>query len=1073
MSLPSFSVRQIVLVNLLFVILMVAGWQVARRVPIDVFPDISFNVSVVTTVWAGASADEAERLVTTKLEDEIDDIVGIKELTSFSSAGLSNIEVRWIETLPDIEYESAINDLRAAIDRVGDLPEDAEEPILTELSVGEINPMVMVAVSDAGGVGEYTLREVARDLEKKLSQLPGVRKVIVRGERERELRVYVDKDRALQYDLTLPEISRVITRNNQNVPGGSFTNEADQEITVRGIGQYPTPASLAETVVRKNPDGTHVKLGELAEIRPDFEKRRMFGRFNGKPAILLGVAKKTEADVIDMVDGVKAFVAQQQALLPPGIEAKATWDFSDYVASRLDLMRSNLLLGIVFVVFILWFTVGFRNALLAIVGVPFSFLTAMILFPVFDVTINSLSLVGFVMVSGMLVDDAIIILENIYHHVEEGKPLREAVIVGAEEVMWPVTAAIATTVAAFLPMLLIQGTSGEFMSILPKTVILCLAGSLLEALVILPAHYLDWGTRRPAADSLAEKGEQATGLSAASYRLRARVDAGIDAARDAYGRAQAAVLESRYAFLGMCVAALIFTLGLGSHVPVDLFPSDFNNLFVTVRTPTDFGVDQTDPVLMRMEAAAEEVSEELTDYIAIVGQGMSADEIPIFASNYGLLFVEFPNTRENIADPNRVLAIVRDAVGRSVEADGRGIDDVLVSAPRNGPPIGTPVAIRVQSDDYDLAKQVAEEVKGELRGVPGVYNVEDNVPVGPRELRIALDEHRASLHGLTFDDVGQTLRSANDGLVSSTFKDPLSDEDVDIRVLLREEQRRSISDLLDLEVRTPAGYAVKVRDVASVEMVRGYQRLYHYDAKRAVVVYAKVDGRQATSISVNEEMQARFADVGKRYPGVDLIFGGEFQVADETFTQMRQALFIALLAIYAILAAQFRSYLQPLVVMSVVTFAYIGVVVGMWILNVTLGGYAMSMYVMYGLVGLAGIVVNDSLVLIDFVNRERERGTPPEEAVRIAGKRRFRPILLTTLTTVAGLLPMALGIGGKSPVFAPFATAIVFGLAAASLLTLFVVPSLYMALEDLKRRIGRGAETAQTAGKPLPVAGGE
>ncbi|MBW2372936.1 MAG: efflux RND transporter permease subunit, partial [Deltaproteobacteria bacterium] len=302
-----------------------------------------------------------------------------------------------------------------------------------------------------------------------------------------------------------------------------------------------------------------------------------------------------------------------------------------------------------------------------------------------------------------------------------------------------------------------------------------------------------------------------------------------------------------------------------------------------------------------------------------------------------------------------------------------------------------------------------------------------------------------------------------DGLVSSTFKDPLSDEDVDIRVLLREEQRRSISDLLDLEVRTPAGYAVKVRDVASVEMVRGYQRLYHYDAKRAVVVYAKVDGRQATSISVNEEMQARFADVGKRYPGVDLIFGGEFQVADETFTQMRQALFIALLAIYTILAAQFRSYLQPLVVMSVVTFAYIGVVVGMWILNVTLGGYAMSMYVMYGLVGLAGIVVNDSLVLIDFVNRERERGTPPEEAVRIAGKRRFRPILLTTLTTVAGLLPMALGIGGKSPVFAPFATAIVFGLAAASLLTLFVVPSLYMALEDLKRRIGRGAETAQTA----------
>jgi multidrug efflux pump subunit AcrB len=313
------------------------------------------------------------------------------------------------------------------------------------------------------------------------------------------------------------------------------------------------------------------------------------------------------------------------------------------------------------------------------------------------------------------------------------------------------------------------------------------------------------------------------------------------------------------------------------------------------------------------------------------------------------------------------------------------------------------------------------------------------------------------------------LRGANDGLVSSTFKDPKSDEDVDIRVLLEEDQRRTISDLLDLEVRTPAGYLVKVRDVASIDLVRGYQRLYHYDAKRAVVVYAQVDETQATSLSVNREMQKRFADVSDRYPGVNLIFGGEFQVTDETFGQMRRAFLVAVLAIYAILAAQFRSYAQPLVVMSVVAFAYIGVVVGMWLLNVTLGGYAMSMYVMYGLVGLAGIVVNDSLVLIDFVNQERARGTPALEAVRLASRRRFRPIMLTTLTTVVGLLPMALGFGGKSPVFAPFATAIVFGLMAASLLTLFVVPSLYLGIEDLKARLGRRGELPEG----LPVAGGE
>ncbi len=1067
MSLPQFSVRQIVLVNLAFIILIVAGVQVARRIPVDVFPDISFNSSVIITIWTGASADEVERLVTTKLEEEIDKIVGIKELMSFSSSGVSDIQIQWQEDLDDLEYESALNDLRAALDRVGDLPADADEPVLTELSVSETNPVVMVAVADAGGVGEYTLREVALDMEKRLQQIQGVRKVVVRGDRERELRVYVDKDRALQFDLTLPEISRLIARNNQNVPGGSFTNAANQEITVRGTGQYPTPESLAATVVKKDPGGIHVTLGDVAEIRPDFEKRRLFGRLNGDPVIMLGVSKEADADVIDLVGRVRAFVDDEQDRLPPGISARATWDFSAYIASRLQLMQSNLLLGIVLVIFILWFTVGFRNAMLAIIGVPFSFLTAMILFPVFDLTINSLSLVGFVMVSGMLVDDAIIILENIYRHIEDGEPLREAVIRGAEEVMWPVTAAIATTVAAFLPMLLIQGTSGEFMSILPKTVILCLLGSLLEALVILPAHYLDWGTRRRASESLAHHAGKG-GLAEASSRVRARVDAGIEALREAYARAQARVLAHRYSFLAMCLAALVFAVALSTRVPVNLFPSDFNNLFVTVRTPTDFGVDQTDPVVRRIEAAVDEVSDELIDYSAFVGQGMTADTTPVFASNYGLLFVQFPNTRENIANPERVLRIVKERVDRSVAADSSGIEDVLVAAPRNGPPIGTPVAIRIQSDDYDQAKRVAEEVKAELRKMSGVYNIEDNVPVGPRELRVALDEHRASIHGLTFDDVGNVLRGANDGLVSSTYKDPKSDEDVDIRVLLEAGQRRTIADLLDLEVRTPAGYLVKVRDVASIDLVRGYQRLYHYDAKRAVVVYAQVEEAQATSLSVNREMQSRFADVSGRYPGVNLIFGGEFQVTDETFGQMRRAFLIAVLAIYAILAAQFRSYAQPLVVMSVVAFAYIGVVVGMWILNVTLGGYAMSMYVMYGLVGLAGIVVNDSLVLIDFVNQERSRGTPPFEAVRLASRWRFRPIMLTTLTTVAGLLPMALGFGGKSPVFAPFATAIVFGLMAASMLTLFVVPSLYLAIEDVKAR-------TRTEALPdaVPVAGGE
>jgi HAE1 family hydrophobic/amphiphilic exporter-1 len=335
--------------------------------------------------------------------------------------------------------------------------------------------------------------------------------------------------------------------------------------------------------------------------------------------------------------------------------------------------------------------------------------------------------------------------------------------------------------------------------------------------------------------------------------------------------------------------------------------------------------------------------------------------------------------------------------------------------------------------------------------MPGVFNIEDNVPMDRRELRIGLDDYRASLHGISFDRVGTALRGANDGLVPSTYKDPFSDEDVDIRVLLREEQRASASDLLDVELRTRGQYRVKIRDVGTIEMSRGYQRLYHYDAQRAVVVYADVDNQKATSVSANEALKARFSDVPLQNPGVSLVFGGEFQATNRTFEDMGKAFMVALIAIYTILAAQFRSYLQPLIVMCVITFAYIGVILGMYI-----WGYSLSMYVLYALIGLAGIVVNDSLVLIDFVNKERERGTPALEAVLVAGRRRFRAVLLTTVTTAAGLLPMAMGLSGVSTVFGPFAAALVAGLCVASGLTLFAVPALYLSVENLRTKfLGR------------------
>ena len=1060
MSPARFSVQQKVLVNLAFLLVLLAGIMVSRGIPVDVFPDISFNSAIVVTVWPGASADEIERLVTRKIEEEIRDINGIKEWSSFSSEGASEINIEWKETLSEAEQQASLNELRAAIDRVADLPPDVEESILKELSVSEVSNVCMVSLSDVDGVGEYTLREWARFFEHKIERIPGVRKGNLMGSRDREIRVYVDRDRALQFDLTLEEISQTIARNNIDLPGGSFSSKSEEEVTLRGLGSFLSPEALSETVIRKNREGNHIRLHEVAEVVSSFEKRRSFGYLNGRPTILIGISKNADADVGEVVAQVRTLVQKESENLPNAIQADVIWDESIFVQKRITTLQNNLALGIALVVLLLWLTLGFRNSLLAIIGIPFSFLMALILFPVLGLTINLLSLVGFVMVSGMLVDDAIIVIENIYRHIESGESVAEASINGAREVMWPVVAACTTTMAAFAPMLLVTGTSGQFMSILPKTVIACLAGSIVESLFVLPAHYVEWGSRlrKNSSDSASTRG-----LARLSHSMRSRMDGFIDAIRASYTHALSRTLEHRGAFLLAALGLAILAMGLSTRVRVDLFPSDFNQLFVSIEMPVDFTINESDEVVRGIESALTPLRDDFLSISTYVGQGMGANERPVFGNNYGVFYIEFDQSARNPISPNVMVQKVRTVLNSYQAENPYGIENITVMPPRNGPPIGKPVAVRIVTEDYDLAKRIALDMKLELSEMPGVYNIEDNMPYGRKELRIGLDEYRASLHGLTFQNLAMALRTANDGLVASTFKDPYSDEDVDIRVLLKEDQRTTAAELVDIDVRTPDNYRVKIGDVGTVEMSRSYQRLYHFDAQRAVVVYADVDNQQATSVSANEALKARFANISKDHPGVSIVYGGEFQATNEAFADMGRAFLVALLAIYSILAAQFRSYLQPLIVMSVIVFSFVGVILGMYLFD-----YGLSMYVLYGVVGLAGVVVNNSLVLIDFTNKERARGTPAKEAVKISGQRRFRPVLLTTVTTVAGLLPMALGLWGESMVFGPFAAAIVAGLSVSSLLTLFVVPALYVSLEKFKARVARSFKRSDR-GLAVPV----
>jgi len=1037
-SLPAYSVRQTVLVNVLFFVCLLGGLAAYSRIPLEFFQDVNLNEANVTTIWPGASAEEIERLVTQKLEEELLTVSDIDQIRSVSSAGSSDINVEFDEFLDDVEYEAALNDVRAALDRVTDLPDDAEKPFITEGKFSEFAPVVIIAVVDRSEVGPLALREVARDIKSRLRDLPGANRIEIRGDQEREIRVELDQDVAAQYGLTVPDVAARIRRQNLNLPAGTFSSAAGEQ-TLRAQGDYQNLEDMLATVVAENADGTTVRLGEIAEVSEALEKARFLNRYNGDPALFVTITKKADADVVDLVAEVDGWVADYQSRAPSGVDVVKTFDTARFVTGRMGILVDNLVTGVAFVVVLLWFTIGFRNAALTAIAIPFSFLTAMILFPLFDVTLNATTITGMLLVSGMLVDDAIIVLENIYTRIERGDPLKQAVIEGTEEVLWPVVAAVTTTCAAFLPLLLIGGTAGKFLGILPKAVVLCLLASLFECLLILPAHYMDFGSRHAAAE----------GRPGRLTRFRSRVDGGLARMRDGYARALDVVLAHRGAFGALFLSLMWLAYAGAQHLRVDLFPGEFDTFNILLEMPSDASLEQTDAVVRAYERiVAETIGSETKDYSTTVGMSVDINYDRLIGDHYAMTVLTMLPTPENVREPERALARMQTRMEEFVASWPGAIADLRVQAEQDGPPLGPPIELRLQSDDYALGKAVAGEVQAWLETVPGVYNVEDNLKIGPSEVRLLIDEERAARHGLGFEDIARALRGANDGLIASSFRDPGRNEDIDIRVMLAGVHRESLQDLLDVDLRTPAGYLVRLRDVAEVEVARGYRAFHRYDGKRTVAVLAQVDNERATSLSANQGLQAHFADLETRHPQLDVRYGGEFEESGEAFADLGRAFPVALVAIYMILAALFRSYLQPLVVVTAVPFAFVGIVLGVSIFD-----YNVSFVLLYAAIGLTGVVVNDSLVMVDFINRaRRDEGLELIEAVRQSGARRFRPILLTTLTTVVALLPMAFGLQGASKTYGPFAASISFGLIVATIGTLFAVPLAYTSLLSAQAR---------------------
>lgn len=1033
MSIFKISVNNPVFVNMVMIAVIVLGTYSFITLPREEMPNIDFNWAFILTTYPGASPAEIEQLITIPLEEEIQDVERIDLISSESSEGASFMMVKF-EQMPDSEFNKIFQDLRTAVDKVRDLPEDAEDPNVMRFNTGLWIPIINVILSGDRPEGE--MKEWAKQLREDILDIKDVAKVDIWGVREREIWVEVDPDRLYGYGLSLMEVMDALKSSNLNLPGGDI-KIGRSEYLIRTVGEFDEVKQIQNVIVHSYRPGEQVapvrsslsngvKVRDLARVRDTYEDARTLSRLDGQRAITLSVMKKKQGNSIRLIDEIKEIVKEcEERKLPEGVKITLTWDSSVRIRDIIQKLETNALLGMILVIGALYIFLGGRNAFFAALGIPVTFMATFFFMKATGRTLNGNSLFGLVLVLGIIVDDAIVVVENVYRYMQKGLSPKAAVIKGTPEVAIPVLSSTLTTIAAFLPLMLMPGIVGKFMKIIPIVVCLVLAASVMEAFFILPSHIADWAKARPAEGK--------------GHRFYLRL-------RRWYTRNLATVLRRRYWVVVGVFLLAVASAGLIPLVGVDMFAEEEISQF-SVRVWMPFGtrLDETDRVISKIEKLALELPKnEVAAVVANVGI-LQLEDDTIVNTHVGEVMVDLvePRYRERTSD--EIIEELREKI-KPIS----GISKLEFGKVATGPPTGKPVEVKVKGKYLDELQEVADLVKAELRKMKGVTEVNDDFSLGKKEIKIYVDEDKAALLGLDVFQIAGTVRTAFDGTKATVFRD--GDEEVDVVVKFKGDRRETLTDIENLRIPSRTGALVPFRNVAKVKIERGYSEIKRFQGDRAITVSADIDKSITSTVEVNRKLAERFKDIEQRYPGYRLDFRGEFQEFKEAFSSLGRLFVVGILLIYLILGMQFKSWVQPLVIMFTVPFAFIGAMVGLLI-----GRDPFSIVTLFGIVALAGVVVNDSIVLIDFINKARERGMEKWKAIISGGRLRFRPIILTSVTTIFGLLPMAIGLGGKSATWGPLANTIAWGLGAATFLTLFVIPCLYAIVDDIgsKLRVGR------------------
>jgi multidrug efflux pump subunit AcrB len=1102
-----------IFLNLLTGLLLLVGAYKSVTLNREAFPNINFDIVSVATIYPGASASEVEKLVTKPIEDNIKAVDGIKE---FRSASIENRSGIVITIDPNTKNsQKVVDDIKSAVEKVEALPEDAKKPLVTEITsartpVIEVNVGIKV-IDGKPSLSESEFQEKVKILEELLTDIPEVGRISKRGYRDKEMHVDLNPDFLGLYDISTQQVVQSLRLKNISFPGGNIS-DGGREAAIRTMGEFDTPSEISEVFVRANEVGRSIKLKDVAKVEEDFVDREYIEKTNSLYAIGLVVLKKEKSDAIKLVEKVKEVVKEYEAKNNEKLTFSYVNDISKYIKRRLDVLISNGLQGFVLVVISLFIFLGWRVSIMVALGLPLAVSMTLITLDFMGITLNLISMMGLIIVIGMLVDDAIVISENIYRYIEEGLDVREACIRGTAEVVAPVTATITTTIAAFGPMLFMTGIFGKFIYSIPLVVIIALASSLFESILILPSHIHDmnlnvhkqkefsesgggfWGRLRQKAKLKREKNPTSLYSKFLTYTVIGDKDWYVRVRDIFYKPVLSWCLHHKFSTLIIFILCFIFTIGLSVKFGrFKLFPGGVEQFIVKITAPVGLTLEETEKYAKVVE---EELSKfpknEIENYTARIGitQKDPNDPFTKRGKNFGMLMVYLtPDSMRN-KSTDEILNSLRHRtswllseealkalkekesilnkgkIQTTSEEETKEMEPVVIPDEykelqgklsvldfekiQGGPPVGKPVAIEIKGDDFKTLLAIADEFKTLMRTVPGVIDVGDDFYEGKDEIQIVIDEPLAAQTGVSVQQIALAINTAYQGTVATSIK--RADQEVDVRVRFPKTYRSSLTSLDKIYVNNSMGNLIRISKMVKYTKRPGVSSINHLDGKRLVTATANIDDTLTDPRKANAAIKLAAGNLMDKYPGYRVRYGGENKDTEESLASLGRAFLIAFMIIFIILASLFGSLIQPVLVVTAIPFSFMGVSIAF-----TTHHQYFSFLSFIGMVGLAGIVVNDSIVLVDFANQLRNENPHKSsyDLLMETGLVRLRPVLLTTITTVLGILPTAYGIGGADPFLMPMALAIGWGLAFATFLTLILVPVLYKIVYDIKLKFSR------------------